>query len=40
VLVEEGCAVFARLEREITDCLQGKGYTSLMACRGKLREMD
>jgi dihydroorotate dehydrogenase (fumarate) len=40
VLVEEGCGVFARLEREIADCLQRKGYPSLMACRGKLREMD
>ena len=40
VLVEEGCGVFARLEQEIAECLQRKGYPSLMACRGKLREMD
>jgi dihydroorotate dehydrogenase (fumarate) len=40
VLVEEGCGVFARLEQEITDCLERKGYPSLMSCRGKLREMD
>lgn len=40
VLVEEGCEVFARLEREIEDCLHRKGYPSLMACRGKLREMS
>jgi len=39
-LVEEGCGVFARLEREVTACLQRKGYMSLMACRGKLREID
>ena len=40
VLVEEGIGVFTKLEREISECIQGKGYSSLMACRGKLREMD
>lgn len=40
ILVEEGVGVFSRLEREVTDCLERKGYSSLMACRGKLREMD
>ena len=40
VLVEEGPGVFARLEQELTECLEQKGYPSLMACRGKLREMD
>jgi len=40
VLVEEGPGVFARLEKELTECLEQKGYQSLMACRGKLREMD
>jgi len=40
VLVEEGVGVFTKLEREVSECLQGKGYSSLMACRGKLREMD
>jgi len=40
VLVEDGVGVFTKLEREVAECLQGKGYSSLMACRGKLREMD
>ena len=40
VLVEEGVGVFTKLEREVAECLQAKGYSSLMACRGKLREMD
>ena len=40
VLVEEGCSVFTRLEQEVADCLERKGYSSLMACRGMLREMD
>ncbi len=39
VLVEEGCEVFSRLEQELTTCLERKGYVSLMACRGKLKEI-
>ncbi len=39
ILVEEGCSVFARLEKELAACLERKGYASLMACRGKLREI-
>ena len=37
-LVEEGCEVFTRLARELAEVLRRKGYTSLMACRGKLKE--
>ena len=40
VLVEDGVGVFTRLAREVTECLEKKGYPSLMACRGKLQEMD
>ena len=40
VLVEEGFGVFARLKQELTECLEKKGYPSLMACRGRLQEMD
>ncbi len=40
VLVEEGCAVFARLKDEVSRCLHTKGYASLMACRGKLQELE
>jgi len=40
VLVEEGVGVFTKLVREVSECLQRKGYSSLMACRGKLRELD
>ena len=40
ILVEESVGVFTRLANELTECLQRKGYPSLMACRGKLREMD
>jgi len=39
ILVEQGVEVFTRLAREVSECLQRKGYPSLMACRGKLREM-
>jgi dihydroorotate dehydrogenase (fumarate) len=39
ILVEEGVGVFSRLEREVTECLKRKGYSSLLACRGKLQEM-
>jgi dihydroorotate dehydrogenase (fumarate) len=38
-LVEENVSVFERLERELTQWLQQKGYSSLMACRGKLKEL-
>ena len=38
-LVEEDISVFDRLERELTQWLQRKGYQSLMACRGKLKEL-
>ena len=38
-LVEEGVQVFERLERELTEYLQQKGYSSLKACRGKLKEL-
>ena len=40
VLVEDGVGVFTRLAREVTECLERKGYASLLACRGKVREMD
>ncbi len=40
VLVEDGVGVFTRLAREVTECLEKKGYPSLMACRGKLQEME
>lgn len=40
ILVEDGVGVFGRLAQEVTECLERKGYSSLMACRGKLREMD
>ena len=40
ILVEEGVGVFTRLVRELTECLERKGYPSLMACRGKLQEME
>jgi len=40
ILVEEGVGVFTRLAREVTECLERKGYPSLIACRGKLQEID
>ncbi len=40
VLVEDGVGVFTRLAQELTECLERKGYPSLMDCRGKLKEMD
>ena len=40
ILMEEGLEVFTRLARELTECLQRKGYPSLMACRGKLQEIE
>lgn len=38
-LVEEGVAVFSRLEAELADVLQKKGYASPSACVGRLREL-
>ncbi len=38
-LVEENVSVFERLEGELKQWLQQKSYTSLMACRGKLKEL-
>lgn len=38
-LVEEGPAVFERLERELTQQLEKKGYGSVLDCRGKLKEL-
>lgn len=37
--VEEGLEVFPRLERELRVVLEKKGYSSLSACRGHLREL-
>ena len=39
VLVEEGVQVFARLEQELSACLEKKGYKSVLECRGKLKEL-
>ena len=39
VLVEEQVAVFERLERELAECLSKRGYDSVEACRGKLKEL-
>ena len=39
MLVEEGLAVFERLERELTAALTMKGVQSLSECRGKLKEL-
>jgi dihydroorotate dehydrogenase (fumarate) len=39
VLVEEGLTVFERLEQELADVLSRKGYASVSACRGKLKEL-
>jgi dihydroorotate dehydrogenase (fumarate) len=38
-LVEEGMAVFERLERELTGELDSRGKLSLQDCRGKLKEL-
>jgi dihydroorotate dehydrogenase (fumarate) len=38
-LVEEGVEVFTRLEEELAACLEKKGYTSVAACRGRLKEL-
>jgi dihydroorotate dehydrogenase (fumarate) len=39
ILVEEGLAVFERLERELTAALAMRGVQSLSECRGKLKEL-
>ncbi len=38
-LVDEGVGVFQRIERELGDILERKGYRSLAECRGTLREL-
>ena len=38
-LVEEGADVFSRLERELAALLARKGYGSVAACRGRLKEL-
>ena len=38
-LVEEDVGVFERLERELAEWLSQKGYGSVSACRGKLKEL-
>ena len=39
VLVEEDVGVFERLEHELAEWLTQKGYGSVSACRGKLKEL-
>ncbi len=39
VLVEESVSVFERLERELAETLEAKGYKSIADCRGKLKEL-
>lgn len=39
VLVEEGTGVFARMEREVAAVLLQHGYSSVEACRGRLKEL-
>lgn len=39
VLVEEQCGVFERLERELAECFEQKGYQTVADCRGKLKEL-
>ena len=38
-LVDEGVGVFQRLEKELGELLQQKGYRSLLECRGTLQEL-
>ena len=38
-LVDEGLSSFERLEKELAEVLSKKGYTSVEACRGKLKEL-
>lgn len=38
-LVDEGVGVFQRLEKEVSELLHQKGYTSLLECRGTLQEL-
>jgi dihydroorotate dehydrogenase (fumarate) len=37
--MEEGLGAFERLEQELAAVLEKKGYGSLEACRGKLKEL-
>ncbi|HJU04904.1 MAG TPA: dihydroorotate oxidase [Nitrospiraceae bacterium] len=39
VLVDEGLDVFDRLSHELVDVLKKKGYPSVSACRGRLKEL-
>lgn len=39
VLMEEGVSAFERLERELIAVMEKKGYSSVEACRGKLKEL-
>lgn len=39
VLVDEGVGAFERLQNELAVVLSGKGYSSLSACRGMLKEL-
>lgn len=38
-LVEEGVGVFERITKELGGVLQSKGYRTVAACRGKLKEL-
>ena len=38
-LVEKGIGVFERLEGELVEVLSRKGYNSVAACRGQLKEL-
>ena len=39
ILVDEGLSSFERIEKELADVLYKKGYSSVEACRGKLKEL-
>ena len=39
ILVDENVSVFERLEAELTDWLKLRGYSSLMECKGRLKEL-
>ena len=39
ILVDEGLSSFERIEKELADMLHKKGYSSVEACRGKLKEL-
>ncbi|MDT7043464.1 dihydroorotate oxidase [Candidatus Nitronereus thalassa] len=38
-LVDEGLTAFDRIEKELSEVLNKKGYASVEACRGKLKEL-